>query len=53
MSQVVTGKKEPEQRASEREGRRGFLLHAQECEAVAFGKPRGGNLGYSYRGGLN
>lgn len=46
MSQAVTGKKEPEQKASEREGRRGFLLHAQECEAIAFGKLRGWKSGF-------
>lgn len=48
---AVTGDKEPMQKASEREGRRSCLLHAQKYRATAFGKPK--YLGYSYSRGLS
>lgn len=43
VRRAVRGK-EPVQRASEREGKRGCPLHAQECGAMAFAKPRGWNI---------
>lgn len=50
VSQAGTGKKEPEQRASERESRRGFFLHAPECGAIAFGRLRGWKSGLRLQG---
>lgn len=40
----------PVLRASEREDRRRGLLHAQECEAVVFGKPRRWKSGLQLQG---